>query len=69
MPHWLLVREIWIARNANSMDEQNKPEKEEVPEEFSTLKEAGLFWDTNSTADHGELTAVDTRNETFGVEE
>lgn len=37
------------------MDEQNKPEKEEVPEEFSTLKEAGVFWDTNSTAEHEDV--------------
>lgn len=35
------------------MHERNKPE--EVPEEFSTVKEAGVFWDTHSTADHEEI--------------
>lgn len=37
------------------MDDKSKPEqKEELPEEFNTLREAGVFWDTNSTADHEE---------------
>ncbi len=29
-----------------------KPEKEPIPEEFRTLKEAGEFWDTHSAADY-----------------
>ena len=31
---------------------KNQSSGEELPEEFSTLKEAGEFWDTHSTADY-----------------
>ncbi len=37
------------------MDDKNKSSKDELPEDFTTLKEAGEFWDTHSTADHEEI--------------
>ncbi len=36
------------------MNEKDK-KIEDLPEEFSTLKEAGEFWDTHSTADYEEI--------------
>lgn len=37
------------------MENKNKGSKDALPEEFSTLKEAGEFWDTHSTADYEEI--------------
>ncbi len=34
---------------------KNKSSKDELPEEFSTLKEAGEFWDTHSTTDYENM--------------
>jgi hypothetical protein len=37
------------------MSEKNKPLHDELPVEFSSLEEAGDFWDSHSTADFAEV--------------
>lgn len=37
------------------MDKQWRIERDELPEEFSSLTEAGAFWDTHSTADYEDV--------------
>ncbi|MBX3010409.1 MAG: hypothetical protein KF832_02840 [Caldilineaceae bacterium] len=37
------------------MDKQLLTECDELPEEFSSLAEAGAFWDTHSTADYEDM--------------
>lgn len=39
------------------MDKQLITERDELPEEFSSLTEAGAFWDTHSTADYEDVMA------------
>lgn len=37
------------------MDEKNKSGRDDLPQEFATLEEAGAFWDAHSTADFEEI--------------
>ena len=37
------------------MDDKNQTPQDNLPEEFSTLKEAGEFWDTHSTVEHEDI--------------
>jgi hypothetical protein len=37
------------------MDKQLTTERDPLPEEFTSLAEAGAFWDTHSTADYEDV--------------
>ena len=37
------------------MGEKNKSKRNDLPQEFATLEEAGAFWDAHSTADFEEI--------------
>lgn len=49
--HCPSVREIWIKKREDNMDENKK---DPIPDEFASLEEAGEFWDTHSAADYWE---------------
>ena len=37
------------------MGDKHKFQRDELPDEFSSLEEAGEFWDTHSTADYDDI--------------
>ena len=37
------------------MNDKQKSERDPIPDEFSSLEEAGEFWDTHSTVDYEDI--------------
>ncbi len=49
------IREVIIPPKILEKLEQKHNVKEEIPESFVSLEEAGEFWDTHSAADYADL--------------